>query len=483
MTSSHLRRITDPISVVPSTASQMRHFFEGIYDLSPESHLTRFVKALLGDSGVGYLSKIYVYAQQQSVLATMRYADLDAFYGSVLGVNRFSWERTDVERYFLANTPEEWDEIDARDASYRARIDSFSRAIAMGGTPSGLVGIAEALLGVECRIYESYLTIDESGADAPPLTPLGNRTYGQVEEVFPRYQNMEKMLYGDIEAGVGTIGRSEVSDRAHFTIRPMRNISLEERYVLTKVLDRFKPVGSLMSINPEGAALHKVAKIRGVSSESVHWEVITRAYPVNTKGPLYEPEGADDPGSGREPDGQGYDLKRPAQSGYQGEVWSYNNDVVHVRGYREIREDIWFMLPDPTSYKQRITPPPEMPHKTHTPGLEVNYERVHYATGPRDYHPAKGMADHITLMLGRVASDGVNAASPMITAPTVVEQVKPKPKPPVRVQPKPGVPGRPILIPKIPPIKREGPIRINPINPIPPRPPRYGIDPWRGETH
>ena len=35
--------------------AKLQHFFEEIYDLRPESHLTRFLKAMLGDSGVGQL--------------------------------------------------------------------------------------------------------------------------------------------------------------------------------------------------------------------------------------------------------------------------------------------------------------------------------------------------------------------------------------------------------------------------------------------
>src|SRR5699024_9504627 len=142
---SRLRRVTDPISNAPPSSVRMRHFFDGLYDLSAESHLSRFCKVLLGDAGAGYLQQVYLYARTQSVLATMRFSDLDAFYGDVLGLERMSWERTDPARYLTANTPSEWDEIEARDAAYRARIEAFSRSLGMGGTPSGLIGVATAL--------------------------------------------------------------------------------------------------------------------------------------------------------------------------------------------------------------------------------------------------------------------------------------------------------------------------------------------------
>lgn len=426
LTSSVLRRVTDPISVVPNASARLRHFFDGVYDLSPESHLSRFVKVLLGDSGVGYLDKVYLYARSQSVLATMRFADLDAFYGDVLGLKRMSWERTDPARYYRANTPEEWDEIDARDASYRARIEAFSRAINHGGTPEGLRGIAEALLGVECRIYESYLLIDEGGIDTSPGTPLAGRTYGGIETEFARYGDLDRKTYADIEGGFGTIGRSDVNDRSHFTIRPMRTLSSEEHYIATKVLERFKPVGTLLSLDPAGVALHSLAKIRGVTADSTHWEIVTSVTPPPAKRQLYTPPNASvDPVLEDErPYQETFDLTRPALSGYQGEVWSYNSDVIRVTGYREIAKSLWPILPDPDDYEQRISPPPGFQPHGYVQGLKTNFQRVQYPSGPRDYRPEKALADHTVLLQGRAASDGVAAASPVIQASSVSDQVR-----------------------------------------------------------
>lgn len=421
--SSALKRVTDPISIMPNPEDRMRHFFEGLYNLAPESHLSRFVKTLLGDAGVGYLSKMFVHARTQSILATMRFADLDAFYGAVLGLPRMSWERTDPSRYFMANTPAEWDEIEARDASYRARIEAFSRSVGLGATPQGIIGIAESLLSVECRLYESYLIIDEGGDNVPPDLPIGARTYGRVEQDFPRYIDMNDKTYADIEGGYGTVGRTDGNDRTHFTIRPMRLISNEERHQLMRVMERFRPVGSIFSIDPQGVALHSVAKIRGVSTDSSHWEVLTSVSPPRAHTPLYV-SGSDDVTVNDDPTYQErFDITRPALSGYQGEVWSYNSDIIRATAYREIMEGMWPTLPDPDSYEQRITPPPGWLSSGASPGLQVNFQRVHYTNGTRDYHPAKGVADHGQILLGRAASSGISTASPVIVGSTLEQQI------------------------------------------------------------
>ena len=96
--SSQLSTVTDPITATQRTSDRMRHFFPDVYDLSPESHLSRFVKVLIGDAGIGGLTKQYAVARQQSFLLTTRYNDLDRFYGAVLGFRRMSSETLDISR-------------------------------------------------------------------------------------------------------------------------------------------------------------------------------------------------------------------------------------------------------------------------------------------------------------------------------------------------------------------------------------------------
>lgn len=421
LVSSRLRRITDPISSSPPASIRMRHFFDGVYDTSAESHLSRFCKVLLGDSGAGYLQRVYLYAKTQSVLATMRFGDLDAFYGDVLGLKRMSWERTDPARYLTANTPSEWDEIDARDASYRARIESFSRAIGLGGTPEGLIGVGSALIGSEIRLYESYLIIDQSGQEQPNNEPLQPRTYAQVESDLQRYVVLDGMTYGDIEGHYGTLGRADVNDRSHFTVRPMRVLSSEETYQLQRIIDRFKPVGTAFTIDPQGVKVTTPIKMRGVSADSTHWEIITIVQPTKERVRIYDPETPNVPldGSAR------MEVVRPATHHRQGEVWSYNSDVVRSTAYRELPEAHWPDLPDPDDYDQRLTGVPEIWRSAHmTPPLRVNFDRVKYPTGTRNYTPDLALSPQRAILQGRAVSDSVSTASPVITSPDIVGLIR-----------------------------------------------------------
>ena len=420
LTSSRLRRVTDPISATPTSDVRLRHFSEGIYDLSPESHLVRFIKALTGDAGVGHFQRVYLHARTRNVLSTMRFADLDAFYGDVLGLKRMSWERTDPARYLTANTPSEWDEIDAKDSAYRARIEAFSRAIGLGGTPSGIMGIASALLGVEVRLYESYLIIDQSGQQQEINEPLQPRTYAEVQAAFPRYSDLNRHTYSDIEGNYGQIGRANVNDRTHFTLRPMRTISSEEEHQLRRVITRFRPTATTFTIDSKGVALHSPITLRGTSADSVHWQVITTVQPVAEDVRIYDPETPNVPHDGSAK----FEAVRAAYYNRQGEVWSYNSDVVRSTSYREMPEAFWPDLDDPDDYDQRLGGVPERWRREHmTPPLRVNFQRVQYPTDTREYRPELSLASQTAILRGRMVSDGAAAASPVVTGPRISDGI------------------------------------------------------------
>jgi hypothetical protein len=91
--------VTDPINAPMRTNDLLQHFWQGLYDRSPESHLMRLCKVLLGDAGAGNLRKRYVYQHLSEVLLTAHFSDLDRLYGAVFGLARLSgrcltWTRT-----------------------------------------------------------------------------------------------------------------------------------------------------------------------------------------------------------------------------------------------------------------------------------------------------------------------------------------------------------------------------------------------------
>lgn len=370
--------LTNPLAPPMRTADMLAHLPDSVYDKSPESHLIRLLKILLGDAGAGGLRKQYLYSQLSQVLLTSHFTDLDRLYGAVFGFPRLSGETLDIDPYYQTADADEWEVLFARDASYRARIEQFSRAIAWGATPTGMLLASQALLGVECRLYETYVFVDEAtpnpgGAPAP----VAGRLYSDVQNGFATYGDMEAGTYGDVEGGVGDFGRTTRDNRSEFIIRPMRQITNEETYLLVKVLSRLKPAGALLTVDPLGVAVHDEVPLRRVSADSTYWQVRTRVAAKKENRSAY---------TRTRTDNSPVEQPRPAFTYYQGEAWSYNADVVTMRSYtQDAAGDLV---------------------------AKMDYQRLPIPGGEVDYTPDQGLADPVKLTLGRYASDGVLATAP-----------------------------------------------------------------------
>jgi hypothetical protein len=371
--SSAMDTVTDPLLPPATAAGRLDHFWPGLYDLRAETHLARLLKVLLGEAGAGMLRKRYLGARMGSVISTMRYSDLDRFFGQVLGLSRLSREALDTAPYLDDHTSEEWDEIDARDASYRSRVELFARAVALGATAEGMAAAAEAVVGVPCRVYESWRLVDVGGGNpggAPP--PAGGRTYGEVGAAYPTYGDAESGTYADLEAGSGDFGRTTTNNRGEFIVRPTRLISQEESYALVRVLSRLKPAGALLTVDPRGVAVHSRAEVRDVAADSTYWEVTARVAPTKAAAGLYPRPGA----------GQPVPQPAPAGARYQGEAWSYNADARSVTAYQE------------SATGARVS--------------DVDHQVYVGADGRRvALTPALALADPSTVLAGRAVSDGV----------------------------------------------------------------------------
>lgn len=374
--SSLLETTTDPLLPPRTVLERLEHLFDGEYDLRPESHLSRLAKAVLGEAGAGALRKRYVAARLQSVVSTMRYLDLDALYGAIFGFSRVSTEALDTSPYLDVGTPDDWARIDARDSAYRSRVEAFSRSIALAGTREGMESTAAALLGTECRCYESWTLVDENGGNpggAPPA--VGARTYGDIEVDYPTYGDMQRGTYADVEGGTGSFGRTTTQNRAEVIVRPLRQITLEETYHLTRVLTRLKPAGALLTIDALGVVVHEAVAIRDVAADSTFWQVQARVATTPALAPYYQAPAAT-------PTAQ----PRPVGIGYQGEAWSYNADVASASSYT-------------LSATGALT-------------AEVDFERVVLAGRPVDLAPDRALADPADIRLGRAASDGIMLVPP-----------------------------------------------------------------------
>lgn len=289
--------------VVPEvlTVDRVSHMSEDIFDMRPTSHIMKLLNVLLGEAGVGQLRKASTLARLTSTINGTHFLALDSFYGALFNIKRLQSEELAIDPINGVGTTEDWLQAQANDASFRSRIYQFARAITFGATPMGMEFMAEALLNVDCRIYESFVESD-----------LGTqRTYGNVESNFGTYGGMEGRTYGQIErnsTNPAAIPRNE------FQVIPKRPLTEDEHYLVTKVLDVFKPANTVMRVEPDGDVIHTPAPVAAISADSTYWEV--QSYILKN--------------------GTFQEIERPPFSSYQSEAWSYLGDLAGMSSYTAI---------------------------------------------------------------------------------------------------------------------------------------------------
>lgn len=224
---SGVTQVTSPVRPPRSLTEQLSNFDPEVFDLSPESILARFAKALLGDAGAGRITKAYFLQRLRAGLGGAHFWDLDSFYGALFNLWRLTPELPTSDPQTTNLTDAEWSEVAAQDDAYRSRIAQFARALAYGAATVGMQLVAEAILSVPCDVYEGWVQADE---------------------------------------GAGTL-------RNHFVVVPHRTITAEESYALTTVLRKLMPVGTECEVNPAGVATTTEVPIRGASADSEYWTI------------------------------------------------------------------------------------------------------------------------------------------------------------------------------------------------------------------
>lgn len=370
--------VSDPLLPPSRTTEMLAHFYDEVYDLRSESHLSRLLKILLGDTGTNQLRKRYTYAHLSQFLLTTHYNDLDQMFAEAFGLKRFLRERLSIDVYLDAATDEEWEQINAADASYRSRIEAFSHALNLAGTPSGMVIAASAILGHECRVYESYQFLDNENVYADAVA-ASTYTYADLEE--STYGELNGRAYSELEGETPFQGRLPDS-RGEFIVRPLRSISAEEQRQLTYALNRIKPAEALMTIDARPAAMHIPVPVGRCEASSSYWHVQHRVKIDPANASLYERFDPEDP----------VEQPKAAFSQYQGEAWNYNSDVVSVTSYAE---DADGNVVQEVNYDQRLDDSGEVVAQT----------------------PDQALADPAEVLMGRYVSDGVLTASPVMREP------------------------------------------------------------------
>ena len=386
-----------------ATESRMAHFDDRLYDLRPESHLSRFFKVLLGDAGAGQLRKRYTMARLQTTLEGTDFYDLDAFWGSLLSARRSREEQLPLNPMSDSATPDEWDDIAMRDSRYRERLYALARSLPMTGTVPGLQQAAEALTGVECDVYETWKMV-QNNISIGQVSVQG-RMWTDVEDDFDKWDDfpVTKETWNSVENRT-QIGRTGATSLDEVIIRPKRDYlptsgdpsairecerqRQEDEMNVQRALTVLKPAGVLLTVDNRGLSLHTPARIGSLTSDSDHWEIVTKVRPRPGLSSAAKPYSASIKDTGGA-------LPKPPLTTSQGHQWSYNSMIVSVLGLA-VRENTVAV-----SGSGLVT-------------NTMNWETVPVDRmgGLTEHVPNSGISDQRALLAAQAATDSVLQAHP-----------------------------------------------------------------------
>ena len=328
---------TDPIVPDKIVMDRLGHMDPAIYDLRDTSHLVKLLKVMLGASGAGGLRKQMAVARMQNSFNGMHFLDLDRFYGALFGIQRTKSEQQpnfSFDPYGDAASPDEWDDLHSRDASYRNRLIKFAKAIPWGASIMGIKSMAEALTSIECDIYEAWDWVDEQNEGIMNNAALVYN-WNFMQNNVGTWDGMEKRTWADWGGSTKLfVGRTGQITRSDWVIHPKRPLGMDEQYELIRVIGTFKPSGTQFTVNNAGLSVNDPIEIRNVAASSEYWE-ITRDIVINPNisyNPYVTSTDFLTPQDSPPKVGQ----LRPAFSQYQGEEWSYNNDIVSAKSYATV---------------------------------------------------------------------------------------------------------------------------------------------------
>lgn len=370
-----MSEITNPLHPSKRIIDRLGNFPSESYDLSAESHLTKLIKVLLGDTGVGQLHKKMILTRIQQSVGGTHFFDLDAFYGAVVGVLRRSDEQLPKDPFRESVSESEWNEIVVRDASYRSRVEQFAKALNLGSTPMGMEVAAEAVLAVNCDVVENWVVDDDLASKWSTVESIGT------------YATLAAYSYAQLE-GYGALNgvSSPVKNRHKFTVYPHRALTEEERYDAIRVLERLRPAGSLIEISPIPSNAYSVVSPASVFSDSEHWKIKTLIANVlvgNQPTALYDNTN------------YGSMIEKPIDlwSSYQGESWSLLHTNPSVVAFTSVGS--------PSSTSRFDVTASDLPSQQEI--MEV---------GAVTYLPQYALMPLTSVMSGRVISEGILTSNP-----------------------------------------------------------------------
>lgn len=141
-------------------------FPEEVYNKSVDSHFVRFMYALLGPAGIGWLKKNYLDARLELAEHGFEGFNIERYYGDPFRFGRILSERFDDDPTGLLPR-DVWDQIKAKDEAYRSRALDYFNAARAGTTPLGAELAAKSGLGHPVEIVENYKYLFDIQSDEP----------------------------------------------------------------------------------------------------------------------------------------------------------------------------------------------------------------------------------------------------------------------------------------------------------------------------
>lgn len=164
----------------------LENFPESIYNKSPDSHLYKFMRSLLGDAGVNGIKKNFLDARLLLEEMGIDSFDLDKFYGSPFSFGRILDEDLGSDPSDLIPI-DQWELIKAQNSRYRNRALDYVNGAKAGNTPLGMRLVAKSGLGHDVEIIENYKYLFDVHSDDPLGLPYYGKTLSTEEMiVLPR---------------------------------------------------------------------------------------------------------------------------------------------------------------------------------------------------------------------------------------------------------------------------------------------------------
>lgn len=167
--------LLEPLGGPRDTFYYLHRFPEEIYNKSPDTHLYKFMRALLGENGVNWIKKNHFEARVGLEELGVDMFDLDAYYGSPFGFGRILEEEFEDDPFSLIDKTQ-WEQIKAKNARYRNRALDYMNGARAGNTPLGMRLAAKSGLGHDVEIIENYKYLFDVHSD----DPLGLTYYGKT---------------------------------------------------------------------------------------------------------------------------------------------------------------------------------------------------------------------------------------------------------------------------------------------------------------